>query len=160
MRGSSGWLPPPASQAGDVGSVGFGTMASSGRVAARLPDAGRAAVGHGAAKAELEAEFDEFVGLLAAAAEGVGDAAGTWRCRSFQDRVHRPPDMENHRQVEFPGEVELLAEKPRLASGVDAGKVMVETGISPRRPAFRLQPGAQGSAIGLLGGHDVEGWMP
>jgi hypothetical protein len=51
------------------------TMASSGRVAAnsRMRLAGKA---HGAAETQLEAQLDEFVGLLPAAVEGMGDAAG------------------------------------------------------------------------------------
>ena len=38
-------------------------------------DACGARVGHGAAKAEFETKSDEFVGLLAATVEGMGDSA-------------------------------------------------------------------------------------
>ena len=51
------------------------TMADSGNCSRQPPQLQRAIEGHGAAEPQLEAELDEFIGLLRAAVEGMGDPA-------------------------------------------------------------------------------------
>jgi hypothetical protein len=59
-------------------------------------------VGHRPAEAEGETELDEFVGLLAAAVEGMGDpAAHLETAQLLEYGIDGPPHVEQDRQIEI-----------------------------------------------------------
>jgi hypothetical protein len=99
------------------------TMASSGSVAASSRMRVAAREGHGAAETQLEAELDELVGLLPAAVEGVGDAAGhTATAQLPEHRIDGTPDMEQNRKLVVARQPQLRREEkvlPRLVARLD-----------------------------------------
>ena len=95
----------------------------------------------------------------------MGDAAAHRpRAQLLEDAVDRPADVQQHRQVELAGELQLRREDPGLALAVEAGDEVVEADLAdrhqPRVVAVGLEPVAQRRQVGVAGAPVHIGWMP
>lgn len=99
----------------DIGSVGFEDDGFERQTGRKFPDARRARESHGAAKAELEPETDQFFGLLPAAIEGVGNATAYSRpAQIFESLIDSPAQMQEDGQIQAAGKIQLSGEEALL----------------------------------------------
>ena len=154
MRGRlPGSLRPPAANSGGMsGPSVSSTIASSGSLVACSRILERARIGQRATEPQLEAKPDERVGLLATAIERVGD---TTRHRNppqmLEYRVLGAPDVQQHRQLVFAGQLELFGEKPLLPYPIVAVNEKVEPDLADRYGASERKLRIQFRDIAVLG---------
>ena len=99
-----------------VRGVGFQDDGFQRQLGGQLPDARGAGPGHGPAETELEAEINEGLRLLAATVEGVGDATPDLAvAQAFKHLNDGTPHMQQYRQIEFGGNLQLFDKKLLLA---------------------------------------------
>ena len=93
---------------GNIGCIGFKNDRLDRQAGGELADTRGPRIGHGTAEAQLEAETNELIGLLATAVEGVRDAAlDADTAQAFQNLINRTPYVQQHRQIQITSELQL-----------------------------------------------------
>ena len=127
-----------------VGRVGFQQQLIQRHRRHQPAQAVRAFVGHRSADAEQEAELVQLRGLLGAAGEAVDHATQAADPADRGDhRIHRAPGVHDHRQVEFPGQVQLGIEVVELGVVVQALDEVIQPAFADRDRPLARDPVAQ-----------------
>ena len=123
----------------DVRRVGLHHQRVQRQIHRKTPNGASRLVGHGSAKSQLEAQFDEFTGLDFAAVERMSDAAKTIAitpqlAQMLEQAIRRLSDMQDHRQTMLFSQPQLgtVEELLALAQGTDAelGHKKIQTNLA------------------------------
>jgi hypothetical protein len=111
---------------------------------------------HGAAETQLEAQLDEFVGLLPAAVEGMRNAAGHGTtAKMLEHLVDGPSYMQQDRQIGIARNFKLGAEPEFLAGIIARLDEAIEPDFADRQRLFALNGFTQGIEVRLAGAIDI-----
>ena len=137
---------------GNVGSVRFQHDRLERKPGGMLANSQRARIGQRATEPQLEAKPDERVGLLATAIERVGDTTRHPNpSQMLEYRVLGAPDVQQHRQIVFAGQLELFGEKPLLPYPIVAVDEKVEPDLADRYGTSERKLRIQFRDIAVLG---------